>query len=393
MFFVAGIGIAVFIEFLLISKKNKSASDQVLTVWMFVILVHLFLAYLFFTEDIYSVPFLLGLEHPLPLVHGVFLYLYTCHVTDQLPRNRKTLPLHFVPAALVYLYLIPFFILPADQKIEVYRNRGAGYELFMAIKGYAIVLSGISYVVWSALLLKKHRINIRDQFSDLHKINLQWLQILAIGLGGIWFLVIFFQSEMLILAGMVVFVFLIGFFGVRQAAIFTSIPVPVGEARVPLDEAQTGPVEATRVPGEETRVLVEESEQKKKYPKSGLTEEVSRKLHQALMQLMAGDALYRKPDLSITDLSARLGVHPNYLSQVINQEEKKNFYDFVNTYRIEEFMKLIGAQKNQQFTLLSLAYDCGFSSKSSFNRYFKKVTGKTPSEYAATLNGNQIRPE
>lgn len=360
MFFVAGIGIAVFIEFLLISKKNKSASDQILTLWMFLILVHLFLMYIFLTEDIYSFPFLLGIEQPLPLLQCVFLFLYVSFLTKQLPENRKVLFLHFVPAALIYIYLAAFFILPADQKIQVYRSHGAGYELFNSLRWYATLSSGVFYVIWSALLLKKHRSNIRDQFSDLEKVNLQWLQILTFGLGGIWFLVIFFRSEILVMVGIVIFVFLIGFFGVRQADIFTPIQLPA-----------------------------DDNEQKKKYPKSGLTEEVSGELHQKLKRLMTEDALYRKSDLSINDLSSKLGVHPNYLSQIINQMEKMNFYDFVNTYRFEEFKRLIALNKNQQFTLLSLAYDCGFSSKSSFNRYFKRSTGKTPSEYTTTLSGNQ----
>ena len=359
-FFVAGIGVAVFIEFLLISKKNKSTSDLILTIWMFLILVHLFLMYTFITEDIYNFPFLLGIEHPLPLLHGVFLYLYVSFLTEQLPEKRRVLILHFVPALVMYVYLATFFVLPADQKIQVYRNRGAGYELFTTLKSYAIAFSGIFYVVWSAILLKKHRNNIRDQFSDLEKVNLQWLRILTFGLGGIWFLVIFFRNEILILTGIVVFVFLIGFFGVRQADIFTSQQLPV-----------------------------DDKEEKKKYPKSGLTEEVSTKLHQTLIQLMTQDALYRKSDLSINDLASKLGVHPNYLSQIINQKEQKNFYDFVNTYRIEEFKRLIAMPRNQNLTLLSVAFDCGFNSKSSFNRYFKKATGQTPSEYFTALTADQ----
>lgn len=356
MFFVAGIGLAVFIEFLLISKKNKSESDTILTAWMFVVLVHLFLFYLFFTGDIYSVPFLLGIEHALPLLHGVFLYVYVSSLTHQLPEKRGVVLLHFLPACLVYLYLIPFFLLPGEQKIEVYNNHGAGYELFMSLKSIAIICSGILYVTWSAMLLRRHRRRIRDQFSDLARVNLRWLQILTIGLGGIWFLVIFFGTETLVFGGVVVFVFLIGFFGVRQTDIFMP-----------------------------AQLVTETDGQKEKYQKSGLSEEASGELHLELKRLMTEEALYKKSDLSITDLSSRLGVHPNYLSQTINQKEGKNFYDFVNLYRIEEFKRLIALEKNQQFTLLSLAYDCGFSSKTSFNRYFKKATGQTPSEYTSTL--------
>ncbi len=353
MFFVAGIGIAVFLEFLLVSKKNKSASDRVLTVWMFLILVHLFLAYLFITEDIYDFPSLLGIEQPLPLLHGIFLYIYVAILTNQLPEKRSLLLLHFVAPIAVYLYLATFFTLSPEQKIQIYRNQGEGHELYLLIKSYAISFSGIVYVTWSAVLLRRHRINISNRFSDLEKVSLQWLRILTFGMGGIWILVIFFRSDILTLSGIVVFVFLIGFFGIRQAVIFAS-----GEA--PPDSG----------------------EPKKKYPKSGLSEETATQLHQALIRLMTEEALYKKSDLSIADLASRLGVHPNYLSQIINQKEKKNFYDFVNSYRFEEFKRLIAQQKNRQYTLLSLALDCGFTSKSSFNRYFKKATGKSPSEYS-----------
>ncbi len=363
MFFVTGIGIALFIELLLISKKNKSGSDKILTVWMFLILVHLFMFYIWFTEDIYRFPFLLGISQPLPLVHGVFLFFYVSNVTDQLPEKRKVLVLHFVPIILLYVYLIPFFLLSPDQKLQIYRNHGAGYEMFSLLKSYAVSISGISYVVWSEVLLRRHRKNIKDRFSDIEKINLQWLQILTYGLGGIWLLVIFLGNDTLIFSGVVVFIFLIGFFGVRQVDIFSHGPSVQDEGR-----------------------------QKEKYQKSGLTDEAAEKLNQELKRLMTEEALYKKSDLSITDLASRLGVHPNYLSQVINEKEGVNFYDFVNTYRIEEFKRSITIPKNQQHTLLSLAFDCGFNSKSSFNRYVKKATGKTPSEYFTAVISEQHRP-
>jgi AraC-like DNA-binding protein len=359
MFFVAGIGIAVFIEILLISKKKKSGSDKILTVWMFLILVHLFLFYLRFTEEIYHVPFLLGVDQPLPLLHGVFLYLYVACLTKQFPERRSLLLLHFLPASLMYVYLATFFVLPPEQKIEVYKNRGAGYETFNLLKTYAYSLSGVFYVFWSVMLLRQHQRNIRNQFSALEKVNLQWLQILTFGLGAIWFVVIFFGTEMFIFSGVVVFVFLIGFFGIRQADIFARVPV-----------------------------AAEDKEPKEKYQKSGLSDEAVEELQKQLKRLMTDEALYKKSDLAISDIASRLGVHPNYLSQVINQKENKNFYDFVNMYRIEEFKRLIGLQKNRQFTLLSLAYECGFSSKTAFNRSFKKATGLTPSEYASERNSS-----
>ncbi|MCI0706240.1 MAG: helix-turn-helix domain-containing protein [Ignavibacteriae bacterium] len=360
-FFVAGMGVALLIELLLVSKKNKSESDNILTIWMFLILVHLFLFYISFTEDIYTLPWLLGVEQPLPLLHGVFLYFYVAILTDQAPKNRKSLLLHFMPTIAIYTYLLAtFFVLPEEQKIEIYRTQGAGFELYNTLKWYAIALSGVLYVTWSIILLKKHQQNISDRFSDVEQLNLRWLQLLTFGLGGIWFLVIFFGGDPLIFSGAVVFIFLIGFFGVRQANIF----------------AESAP-----------------NEQKEKYQKSGLSEEASEELHQRLRRFMTEDAVYKQSDLSINDLASRLGVHPNYLSQVINQKEQKNFYDFVNAYRVEEFKRLISLQKNRQYTLLSLAHDCGFSSKTSFNRFFKKATGQTPSEYVSSFTGQKPQPE
>ena len=364
MFFVAGISIALFIEFLLISKKNKSASDKILTLWMFVILVHLFVFFLFYSGDIFDFPFLLGPEQPLPLFHGVLLFLYVSVLTKQVPRHRMLMFLHFLPIIVTYAYLFTFFALPADQKIQIYRNQGAGYEWFLMVKWPAMSAYGLIYVILSALLLRKHELNIREHFSDLIKVDLLWLRILTYGLGIIWLLVIFFRNDAITFAGVVVFVFLIGFFGVRQGEIFSH-----------------GLLEP------------ESEEEKKKYPKYGLTEEAAAKLHQALMQLMTESALYKKAELSIDELAEKLDVHPNYLSQVINQKEKKNFYDFVNTYRLEEFKRLIAMPRNQNLTLLSVAFDCGFNSKSSFNRYFKKATSQTPSEYFAALLQNQSKTD
>ena len=108
MFYIAGISLAVFIEFLLVSKKNKSLPDRILTIWMALVAVQLLLFYLYFSEGIYGVPFLLGIERPLPVLHGVLLYLYVSFLTDQAPKNKQILVLHFIPAGLMYLFLIPF---------------------------------------------------------------------------------------------------------------------------------------------------------------------------------------------------------------------------------------------------------------------------------------------
>ncbi len=80
-------------------------------------------------------------------------------------------------------------------------------------------------------------------------------------------------------------------------------------------------------------------------------------------------------------VSRELNIHPNTLSQVINRAEQKNFFDYINSLRVSEFKERTMKSDYQKYTLLSLAHDCGFNSKTSFNRNFKKITGKSPSEY------------
>jgi AraC-like DNA-binding protein len=96
---------------------------------------------------------------------------------------------------------------------------------------------------------------------------------------------------------------------------------------------------------------------------------------------MTEKKLYQTPELTLNIVSKELNIHPNTLSQVINSVEQKNFFDYVNTLRIEEFKHRITNPDNHKYTLLSLAYECGFNSKTSFNRNFKNLTGKSPSEF------------
>jgi AraC-like DNA-binding protein len=303
----------------------------------------------------------LGIEIPLPLIHGVMLYFYVASITNQFPKKKWIAVLHLVPISIGYLYLIPFFQLTVNQKIEFYANGFEGYERFMNYGLYLIFISGLVYVIWCIILLRKHKRNIRNQFSDIEEVRLSWLRFLTYGLGVVWCIVIFTNNDAYIFSGVTIFVILIGFFGVQQRTIFAS--------QKPVIASSGG-----------------NSNEKKKYARSGLTGEVSDSVYQKLTELFTTGDHYKRNDISLNDLARELDIHPNYLSQIINEREGKSFYDFVNAYRLEEFKRLVRNQKHRQFTLLALAYECGFSSKSSFNRYFKKEMGQTPSNFAKSSN-------
>lgn len=356
MFYLGGVGLAFFLTLLLLSKRSKTIADKILAGWLLFVTLHLLLFY-FRKAELYNE--LLAADFPLPLVHGPFLFLYTLALTKGSLSKKSWL--HFVPAMAVLSYLIPFFALPTEQKIFVFENKGAGYEVFNVIRTIANLSSGLVYVVLASMALRKHRQAIVQEFSSTEKINLQWLQYLSYWIGLIWSFVVLGNEE-LIFGSTVLFILFIGFFGIRQVGIFHSVK-----------------------PVETKTDVAEEIPEKRKYQKSGLRTNSSENLHRDLSVLMSTEKFFRESELSLSDLAKRLNTQPNYLSQVINEREGKNFYDYVNTLRIEEFLRLVASPESRKYTLLGLAQECGFNSKSSFNRYFKKVTGKSPSEFMQTI--------
>jgi AraC-like DNA-binding protein len=96
---------------------------------------------------------------------------------------------------------------------------------------------------------------------------------------------------------------------------------------------------------------------------------------------MQNEKPFLDPQLTLADLARQNGVNSTVLSHIINTGFDKNFNDFVNEYRINEVIKKLQNGGAENSTLLSTAFDCGFNSKATFNRAFKKVTGNTPKEY------------
>lgn len=118
-----------------------------------------------------------------------------------------------------------------------------------------------------------------------------------------------------------------------------------------------------------------------KYQKSRLPDYIAKRYYTKLIDCLNNQKLYKNMDLSLQDLAEELGIPRNHLSYVINEYAKTNFYDLVNTYRVEEAKRLLINTSKETLNILDIAFESGFNSKSTFNYVFKKYTGKTPSEY------------
>lgn len=353
MLYLFGILLAFFLALVLFTKSGKSKADIILACWLTVIGIHLSFFYFSGIADRRYAPYVI-LGFPLPLIHGPFLYFYTAFLTNQYSLLKKYWFWHLIPITLGYALLIPFILLPHAGKVEVFENYGKGFELESSIINTLINLSGIFYFLFSLFLLRKHAKFIQNRFSDIEKINLNWLRYLIYGIGLIWIAVLF-RNDIIIYSLVSLFIIFLGYFGIKQVGIFTqNIP---------------------RISSEE------ESNEKLKAIQTIAHKPIHLDLHQQLLIVMEKEKPFLNPELTISELAALLGTHPHTLSQVINSLESKTFYDYINEKRIDEFKKIALLPKNQKFTMLTLAYDCGFNSKTAFYRNFKKSTSQSPTEY------------
>ncbi|KUG24791.1 transcriptional regulator, arac family [hydrocarbon metagenome] len=120
---------------------------------------------------------------------------------------------------------------------------------------------------------------------------------------------------------------------------------------------------------------------KPKYATSSLKDIEKEKLIKRLTESMEDEKPYLNENLTLKELANKLETTPNNLSQIINEKFNKNFYEFINEYRIKEVKSLLANPNYSHYSMLGIAFECGFNSKSTFNSVFKQFTGKTPTEF------------
>ena len=143
-----------------------------------VVAVNLTLIYLQTDNKKYIYASLLGWVFPIPLLHWPFLYLYVSTLTSKKESGPKLVWLHFIPFILSIVLFSRFLFLPEISKIKVYEMGGKGYETELTINLAAIILSAVIYTILSIIKLRKYKNLIRNEFSYLEKINLNWLCLL-----------------------------------------------------------------------------------------------------------------------------------------------------------------------------------------------------------------------
>ncbi|NOX95805.1 MAG: helix-turn-helix transcriptional regulator [Alphaproteobacteria bacterium] len=244
--------------------------------------------------------------------------------------------------------------------------------LFMNVVFLAQPIFTIAYAVAITRKLVRYRARLKDMFASTEQREMRWISWLvslfavdqvATFASDISILVTdvdFYDSPISDALGLALF-WTLALWGARQKPGLLE-----NEAEMNIGKSNTEAQDSVR-PGESN-----------KYGRSALTDEMRSEIATKIQQAMDVDTLYLESNLSLNKLAAHIGVHANYVSQVINTTLESSFFDYVNGKRIETAAPRV---KSEQETILAIAFDVGFNTRSSFYTAFKKHRGMTPTEY------------
>jgi len=364
---------ALYLTILVLIKRNKGGPDYILATYLGTLFITFAITY-FAVE--WDVPDLMAFQLNISLLLAPLFFIYISSLTKPQKPPLSTLALHLLPYVLTWIYWGGLFLSSTESELNTLFLESDDSQLPLLFI-LALLLEALAipvYVCWSLWILRTHKRTISDAYSYTEGIDLKWAYALAVCTGALWVSIVVIEAIQGTLtwvtddhtmqtgyAFAAFFVYYLGYFGLKQGHI-TSL----GHSGKPVQAALEEPAEI---------------EPPAKYQKSGLKKEVAKAYAEALVDYVETEKPYLQSRLSIQDIARAINIPQNHLSQIINEHLGQTFYDFVNQYRVEEFKRRIAHPQYKNYTLISIALDCGFNSKSSFNRIFKKLEGLTPSAY------------
>jgi AraC-like DNA-binding protein len=290
--------------------------------------------------------------------------------------------LHFLPWLLFLLAMLPPLLGGAPAGVA--KLSGSAASVGRVLVFAAPKVQAISYWLAAYLALRQHQRHVLQLTAQPEPIALQWLKQVLWGLAllvGLWLNELFFHLGWVLAltpVGYLGAVFYIAHYALRQPEVFAfSAPIraeiqELWQEDVPAlpDPAPTAPKQARLSPSQLGYWL------------------------QRLPHLLETEKVYLEADLSLPALAQRVGLSTHELSYVLNEGFGVNFFQFINAYRVAEAQRLLASAQHQHLSMVGIAFEAGFSSKTTFNTTFKRVTGLTPSQFLLELRtGSAPQPE
>jgi len=385
-----GLGQFLFAALLIFTKPRRGLADTTLGLWL--LLMCLFMG-LTLAKNGSPDSFWGRLQlFPFFFTIGPFLLFYVRFLTGGKNQFQFEDGLHILPFA-VFSAVAVTQSHPVDEDIVAANLLNTSMLVYVI----AALTSFVYYLTASFLALKRHQRNLRDYFSYTSaRINLRWVQLvtailsLTLILTMASFPINMVQANPLINPGIPLFLGLtlfgygVSFFAIRQPEIFTNRPPSVDDRFVDnLEEPHpSSPLPSPgNPPDPQDGERENDTPKPRKYSHSGLKTGQAEEYLQRLLDYLDIEKPYLRRDLTLQDIAQELHIPPHHLTQTINESLDKNFYTLVNEYRVEEVKTRLLDPQYRHLTVLAIAHDAGFNSKSAFNLTFKKHEGLTPSQY------------
>ncbi len=346
--------------FFVFRKSNTRYANILLALFLLVSASLMIITALFWSRLLFAPPYIhLLYTHYAPLaLFAPLFYFYLRKITIGKSISIKRDFFHFLPMAFALVATMPFHILSASEKMDLLLAGEARNYIGLLFRGYDLILV-IFMIVYATVII--------SSFWKIYRGNRDlkiWIRAIILSfLGCVASFAIYYSlyyagiltqdQDYVVIFLLSIFVLIISYFAFNYAAVFNGIPI------------------------EEVLPFI-------KYKKTGLTTAYSSELKQKLEELMIGQKPYLNSELRLDDLSELLGISRHHASQIINEHFSSNFFDFINTYRVKESIKLLET-KRKEINLAEVSYLAGFNNTVSFNRAFKKNTTLTPSQYRKRL--------
>lgn len=341
------------------ARRCNRRSNLTMAAFVMTCVILSFDSYLNFTGRMISVPYLIRAFTPFYGLFGVWIYLYAKCLTDrEFKYDAKSL-VYFIPFLVLFTANLPVYLMSPEDKIAYFKQaRDMNYRLIF----YVLVnISNITFTAFAYYRLKKFHEHVKNFYSNLAALQFQWVENLFIA--AFLFVSVTFVLAVVNVGNNFSNAYVYALFGLLATTIFMGYSA------------------LTKVDPLFQLVDHLKSDQKSKTEKKAFTPEQLEDYSHKINELLNEQKIFTDPDLTISKM-AEMAELPTYLvSQFINQHYQQSFHELINYHRVEEAKERLSSSDFEHLTIIAIAEDVGFNSKSTFNASFKKITGKTPSSF------------
>ena len=388
VFYLGAIQGAILTVFLFSVKSNR-LSNRLLGVltslWAILLLVFALQSYGLYVHY----PHLLKSFYLTLFAWFPLLYLSVKYLISNYNSFQKADLIHFIPLGLIFLVNLGFYFKSGAEKIQIVRSEEGYYHIIDIISEEVLSIQGVVYTILCLVIISKYKQNIVDYQSSVNTKVLNgfrngiilaliaWvigivatqLERLDIDIGVDLFLFVYLTF--------VVIIYLLSILAIRSPEVFKLTEGEVKHFNAKKEFLSGSKDE--KVLSRQAIKSVSANDDIDEYQKEDI------ELNKKLTEFMVNKKPYLNPELSLQEMCEYLEVTRHQLSAVINRYQEKNFYEFVNIYRVNEVKNLMEHSENKEKNNYDLAFDAGFNSKASFYRIFKQFTNQTPSSFRASL--------